>query len=130
LEVLVAQDPGHALAHNDLGVLYQKSGELQKSRGQHEAAVRLQPANTNFRKNLADLLYSGFGELEEALTLYVKLFAENRYDIELLKAIAHICLEVDKQDDARFFLEQILAIKPWDLDAGEAIRSLKTAVAQ
>ncbi len=130
LKTIIIQNPDNALAHNDLGVLYQKHGEHLLSRHHHEAAVRLQPANLIFQKNLADLLYNGFGALEEALTIYVKLFAENRYDIELLKAIAHICLEVDKRDDARFFLEQILAIKPWDQDAAEALRSIKSADAQ
>ena len=129
LETLIAQAPDNALAHNDLGVLYQKSGNLQKSRYHHESATRLQPSNTTFQKNLADLLYNGFGAFEEALTVYVNLFAENRHDIELLKAIVHICLEVDKRDEAIFFLERILAIKPWDQDAAEAIRSIKSAAA-
>ncbi|MDD2540881.1 MAG: tetratricopeptide repeat protein [Desulfuromonadaceae bacterium] len=128
LEKVVAQDPNNALAHNDLGVLYQKRGDLQKSRQHHETAARLQPANTIYQKNLADLLCSEFGELEGALTIYVKLFAENRYDIELLKAIAQICLEVDKPDDARFFLERVVAAKPWDLEAGEALRAIKLTI--
>lgn len=127
LETLVAQAPNHALAHNDLGVLCQKSGDIQKSRHHHEVAARLQPANTIYQKNLADLLCSEFGALEDALEIYVKLFAENRYDIELLKAIAHICLEVGKPDDARFFLERVVAAKPWDQDAGEALRAINMA---
>jgi Flp pilus assembly protein TadD len=130
LETLVTQDPGNAEAHNDLGVLYQKRGDLQKSRKQHETAVQLQPANTIFQKNLADLLCCGFRELEEALTIYVKLFAENRYDIELLKAIAYVCLEVGKPADARFFLERAVAAKPWDRDAVEALQAIRPASAQ
>jgi Flp pilus assembly protein TadD len=125
LETLVFQSPDNALAHNDLGVLYQVRGNINKSRDYHETAVRLQPENTVFSKNLADLLCTEFGALEEALTIYVKLFADNRYDIELLKAIAHICLSVGKPDDARFFLERVVAAKPWDQEAGEALRAIK-----
>lgn len=128
LETLVAQDSSHALAHNDLGVLYQMQGELQKSREQHEAAVRLNPGNSTFQKNLADLLCSGFGAFEAALEIYVRLFAENSYDVETMKAIAHICLEVNKPDDSRFFLEKALAIKPWDQETAEALRVLKTSI--
>lgn len=127
LETLVSRDTNHALAHNDLGVLYQRKGELDKSRRHHQEAVRLQPASQVFQKNLADLLCSGFGALEEALEIYVRLFSENRYDVETIKAIAHICLEVGKLDDARFFLEQVLAIKPWDQETAETLRSLKTS---
>lgn len=125
LEEVVAQDSSHAKAHNDLGVLYQQKGDLQKSRHHHETAVRLTPASIVFNKNLADLLCSGFGDFEGALDIYVKLYSENRYDIEVLKAIAHICLEVDKPDDARFFLEQIMSIKPWDREAADALRIIK-----
>lgn len=128
LEVLVAQAPENGLAHNDLGVLYQKTDNLQKSRHHHESAARLQPANTVFRKNLADLLCKGFGEFEEALKIYVELFTENSYDVEAMKSIAYICLEVDKHDDARFFMEKALEIKPWDQEAAEALRSLKTSI--
>ena len=128
LETLVAQDINHTSAHNDLGVLYQRQGELQKSREQHEAAVRLNPGNTVFRKNLADLLCSGFGAFEAALEIYVKLFAENSYDVETMKAIAHVCLEVNKPEDARFFLEKALAIKPWDQETAAALHTLKTSI--
>lgn len=128
LEALVAKTSDDALAHNDLGVLYQKKGDFQKSRQHHQIAAQLQPANEIFQKNLADLLCSGFGELEEALNIYVKLYAQNCYDIETIKAIAHICLEVDKPDDARFFLEKVLEIKPWDQEAAEALRALKADI--
>ena len=127
LQTIISSTPDSAIAHNDLGVLYQKTGDRTSSRYHHEAAVRLQPENTTFAKNLADLLYCDFGAFEEALDIYVRLFAENRYDVELLKAIAHICLEIDRQEDARFFLEQLLAIKPWDLDAAESLRTIGTA---
>jgi Flp pilus assembly protein TadD len=126
LEMLLSRDSSHALAHNDLGVLYQRTGERDKSRLHHQEAVRLQPASQVFQKNLADLLCSGFGALEEALEIYVRLFSENRYDVETIKAIAYICLEVGRQEDARFFIEQILAIKPWDQEAAEALHALKT----
>jgi Flp pilus assembly protein TadD len=127
LERLIAQDSAHALAHNDLGVLYQKSGEIQKSRSHHEEAVRLQPANKLFQKNLADLLYIEFFEFEKALGIYVGLLAKAPRDIELLKAIAHVCTQMGKSTDARFFLERVLGFQPWDHDAQAALREMEAA---
>ncbi len=49
LEAVLEQDNDHALAHNDLGVLYQQQGDLQRSRRHHEEAVRLKPANVIFQ---------------------------------------------------------------------------------
>ncbi|NTW79370.1 MAG: tetratricopeptide repeat protein [Geobacteraceae bacterium] len=127
LERLVTQDVTYALAHNDLGVLYQKSGEIQKSRQHHEEAVRLQPANKIFQKNLADLLYIEFYEFEEALSIYVRLQAKAPQDIEILKAIASICQTMGKESDARYFLERVIALQPWDRDAQTAIKEMEAA---
>ncbi|MFH1028908.1 MAG: tetratricopeptide repeat protein [Pseudomonadota bacterium] len=127
LEKLLGQDNGFATAHNDLGVLYQKQGNLQKSRYHHEEAARLQPANKVFQKNLADLLYIEFYDFEAALAIYVRLQAKAPQDIELLKAIASICQTLGNESDARFFLERILTLQPWDRDAQSAIKEMEAA---
>ncbi|MDA8430838.1 MAG: tetratricopeptide repeat protein, partial [Geobacteraceae bacterium] len=127
LEKIVAQGPDNALAHNDLGVLYQKRGDLQKSRRHHEAAARLQPTNTIFLKNLADLLCSEFGELEEALRIYVRIQAKAPQDIEILKAIATVCQLVGNPSDSRFFLERVLSLQPWDRDAQAMLKAMEEA---
>lgn len=128
LEKLVGQNPQYAAAYNDLGVLCQKEGELERSRRYHEEAVKLQPSSTVFQKNLADLLCVGFGELEEALKVYVRLQTRAPQDVEILKAIARICVEVGKGTDARFFLERVLALQPWDRDAQETLKVMESAV--
>ncbi len=127
LERLLAQDSRHALAHNDLGVLCQKVGDRQKSRQHHEEAVRLQPANRIFQKNLADLLYMEFFEFEEALSIYVRLLAKAPRDIEILKAIAHVSNELGRPEDARFFYERVLGFQPWDREALTALPLLEEA---
>lgn len=125
LKKLLERDSGHAAAHNDLGVLLQKTGELQKSRYHHEEAVRLQPANKIFQKNLADLLYVGFCELEEALGIYVRLQAKAPQDIEILKAIAAICQTLGNGSDARFFLEKVLTLQPWDRETQAMLKKME-----
>lgn len=127
LEKLLQQDSRHAAAQNDLGVLYQKKGEPVKSRQHHEEAARLQPANKIFQKNLADLLFVEFNELEEALGIYVRLQAKSPQDIEILKAIATICQAVDNLPDARFFLERVLTLQPWDREAQSKLKAMEIA---
>jgi Flp pilus assembly protein TadD len=125
LEKLLKQEPGNAVAHNDLGVLFQKNGQRDKSRQHHEEAARLQPANKVFQKNLADLLYVEFDEFENALNIYIRLQAKSPQDIEILKAIASICLTVGRESDARFFLDRILTLQPWDREAQEALKEIE-----
>lgn len=124
LESLLKLCPEHALAHNDVAVLYQRSGRMEDALRHHREAARLQPSNPLFQKNLADILCCEFDCLEEALEIYVKLFSGNRYDIETIKAIASICMAVGKPDDARYFIDHALSIKPWDQEAAEMLREL------
>lgn len=124
LQELLARHPDYAPGQNDLGVLCQQDGDLIQARSHHEEAHRLQPGNLTFLKNLADLLYIACGEIEEALKLYVKILGSNPRDVETLTAISKICLEVDKVDDARSFLETILKIEPWSSDARESLAAI------
>jgi Flp pilus assembly protein TadD len=127
LETILEEYVDFAVAHNDLGVLYQQKCDVQRSRHHHEEAVRLKPAGVIFQKNLADLLCVEFGDLEEALKIYVRLQAKAPQDIEILKAIANICREAGKPVDARFFLERILTLQPWDRDAQEMLKMMEEA---
>lgn len=125
LEELVADAPDHALAHNDLAVLYQQTGNLELALKYQQLATSLEPSNPVFQKNLADLLFIGFSEYEKALTVYVNLLSKAPKDVEILKAIAHVCIELEQFDNARHFFEQILAVKPWDKEARAALVEIK-----
>lgn len=127
LEDLVACDPGYAVAHNDLGVVYQREGDLLRARQYHEKAVRLQPDSLLFRKNLADLLYIGLGETAEALRLYIEILQAAPRDVEVLKALANICISMGKFDDARSFTEKILKVEPWNSEARESLAIIAKA---
>jgi len=124
LEELVAVFPDFAPAHNDLGVLCQQAGKLEEAHRHQERAALIAPANSIYQKNLADLLYLGFQEYEKALSIYVQLLSKNPRDIETLKAVAHVCIELGKTDDAGHFLERILDIQPWDQDARAALKKI------
>lgn len=127
LQELLAQHPGYAAGHNDLGILCQQDGDLNQSRCHHEEACRLQPGNLNFQKNLADLLNIACGETEESLKLYVKILDSNPRDIETLSAISTICIATGKPEDARIFLENILKIEPWNSAARESLAVISEA---
>lgn len=116
--------PDYALAHNDLGVLLQQSGKTDLALKHQELAASIDPLNTVFQKNLADLLFIGFSEYEKALKIYVDLLSKSPRDVEVLRAIAHICIELGQPDNARHFLEQIIVIQPWDQETRTALKQL------
>ena len=82
LKTLVNFCKEHALAHNDLGVLFYQAGELQKAGCHYEEAVRLQPENVTFLKNLAEFYTVVKGNIVEALTLYQKVISLQPEDKE------------------------------------------------
>jgi len=124
LERLVTLEPGNALAHNDLGVLYTRLGNMEKA-GVHQAtAVSLNPANITFRKNLAGLYYSCLGRTDEAIGIYTKLLRECPDDVEVLTALAIISAANRLNEQARLFMGRVLELEPWNIDAREFLAGL------
>jgi Flp pilus assembly protein TadD len=119
LEELLRIHPGYALAHNDLGVLYNKRGEMNQALEHYKQAVGLEPGNTTFLKNLADLYYVELGQLEDALRIYVDILKFHPSDIEALLIMGHICMSLRKFEDARVFYNRVLEIEPWNPHARE-----------
>lgn len=124
LKHLVAKDPTHALAHNDLGVLFSQNGDFELARFHHEAAVLHSPSNPIFRKNLAELYYAVFGRTDEAVEIYTRLLREYPADVDTLTALAVISKNNNLKDQARIFINKVLNLEPWNRDAREFLAEL------
>ncbi len=124
LNRMISLLPNHALAYNDLGVLHFRRGNKIKSLYYYQKAVQLDPENPAFQKNLADLYLIELGETEEALKIYLQVLRKDPSDLETLFALGHICVQLEKFEDARVFYNRILAIEPWNLSAQEFLDSL------
>jgi Flp pilus assembly protein TadD len=127
LERLLQSHPSHALAHNDLGVLYQRQGDIPSSRRHHELAVRHDPSNTTFRKNLAGLYFSELSMTDEAISLLTEILRESPNDTETLTGLARIALTVGRTEEAATFLGKVCELEPWNGDARELLDQLNGA---
>jgi len=123
LEKIVERYPDHSLAHNDLGVLYYRNGEKEKTLAHYQQAARLDPENATFQKNLADFYCLEMGELEQGLKIYLRLLEDNPTDIETLLILGDICVSLGKNEDARVFYDRVLDLEPWNM---EALRKIET----
>jgi GT2 family glycosyltransferase/Flp pilus assembly protein TadD len=112
LRALVKSAPDFAAAHNDLGVLYYQAGDKEKSSAHYRIAVRLEPNNPIYLKNLADLVCVEFGQIEEALQLYVSVLEIEPSDIETLRNTGHICRLLNRHEDAEYFYRRAHDIDP------------------
>jgi Flp pilus assembly protein TadD len=125
LEELVHIDGNNALFQNDLGVLRYRLGDCAGARISYERAAELQPANSNFRKNLADLYYAEFGMVDEAIRIYLDLYRLHPGDLEVLAALGQICTAVGQPEEAKSFYRRALEIDPWNAEIREVLRQIE-----
>jgi tetratricopeptide (TPR) repeat protein len=114
LKNLVDSFPDFAQAHNDLGVLLYKAEDKERALKHYEKAVQLESGNITFKKNLADFYYVEQGRIEDALKLYVDVLATHPEDVETLLITGHICVGLQRFDDAEVFYNRVLEIEPWN----------------
>ena len=124
LKTLVKTDPDCSPAHNDLGVLYYQAGEMEKSLEHYRQAVRIEPNSTVYLKNLADLLCVEFGQIEQALQIYVEVLKFDPHDKETLVNTGHICQALERSSDAEYFYRRVLEIDPRHPEAIDGLQAL------
>lgn len=124
LEELVRLVPGYALAWNDLGVMTYQAGDTSRSLAAHEQAVRLEPANSDFGKNLANLYYVALGRTDDAIRIFTGILRECPNDVETLLALGQISAANNYPEQARIFIEKVLQIEPWNATAREFLSSI------
>ena len=130
LESVLDAKPEDALAHNDLGVLCYRNGSKEKALYHYEQAVRLEPDNITFNKNLADFYYVEQDLVEEAMQIYVHVLEIQPEDVETLTICGHICAALQRFDDAEIFYRRVTAIEPWNTEVGGYLDKLqKTPIA-
>lgn len=110
-------NPEISRGHNNLGVLYYHQNAKTKALASYREAVRLEPTNPCYKKNLADLCCYESGPLDEAIVHYRDILTENPRDIDARLGLAHICAQRGQTDDARFFYQQVIEIDPEHQDA-------------
>jgi len=125
LKNLVDSFPDFAQAHNDLGVLLYRHGDKEDALKHYEQAAQLDGGNVTFKKNLADFYYVEQGRIEDALNLYVDVLAMNPQDAETLLIIGHICVGLQRFDDAEVFYNRVLEIEPGNADALQLLEKIQ-----
>lgn len=122
LEEFVRSTPGHAAAHNDLGILCRRTGGVQEAQAHYEEAVRLDPGNVTYQRNLAEYYSAVKGRNEDALRIFVDILRRNPRDAETLVSIGRICDVLGRADDASEFFRKALESEPWNQNAREKLQ--------
>ena len=124
LKKLVTEYPDYAIAHNDLGVYYQKMGNSDKSLEHLSEAIELDPYNITFEKNIADFKFAVMGNVNDALKHYLNVLKRDPEDTEVLIAAGYVCRALNQPEEAELFFKRVLEIEPWNLEAVEGMESI------
>lgn len=126
LEEFVRSSPAHAAAHNDLGVLYYQTGSAELAQAQYEEAVRLDPGNFTYLKNLAEYYSVAQGRNEDALRIFVEILRKQPRDVETLVSIGKVCEMLGRADDAQDFFRKALEVEPWNTIARDQLQRVSS----
>ncbi|MBN2706337.1 MAG: tetratricopeptide repeat protein, partial [Deltaproteobacteria bacterium] len=129
-QLLENQDATIARAHNDSGVIAWQEGHGNQALEHYLRAVELAPGNSVYRKNLADLLYFGRGETENALAHYRQILVDNPQDFDAAVAIGRICSDLSRHfgQEAADFLDLAGQIEPGNDFVREERKKLATVM--
>ncbi|MBL0716887.1 MAG: glycosyltransferase, partial [Desulfosarcina sp.] len=91
-----------------------------------ETAAPCEPDNITSLKNLADFYYVEEGRVENALKIYVDILAKEPKNWDILLIIGHICVSLQKFDDAKVFYNRVLEIEPQNQNARQNLDKIIT----
>ncbi|NTU42161.1 MAG: glycosyltransferase, partial [Nitrospirales bacterium] len=126
LEAFVQTVPDSALAHNNLGALYEMGGNMDNALVHYEKAAQLRPEEISYQKNLAALCAGHRHNMEKALRIYLDVLKKAPDDVESLLVIGNICAIQGMPDDAKQFYRKVLAIEPNNRLARENMLNLRS----
>jgi tetratricopeptide (TPR) repeat protein len=121
---VLAERPGHAEAHNNLGVVLANQGKVDEAIDHYRQALTTKPDFAEACHNLGNAL-SVKGSLAEALTHYQRALAVRPKFAEVHNNFANVLAMQSKVPEAITHYRQALAIKP---DYAEAYNNLGNAL--
>jgi Flp pilus assembly protein TadD len=107
------QNPNASLAHNNLGFVLERQGEIDKAIGYYRRAIQLEPNQDKAYSNLAFVLVSR-GQLDEAVELYREHLRIKPNDANVQINLGNVLYSLGRLQEAESHLLQALRIKPAD----------------
>jgi Flp pilus assembly protein TadD len=106
--LVMLHDPLSAAEHNDLGVAYERSGEVKLAASEYRKALGINPRLVRPRVNLGNLS-AGAGRWEEAARHYRRALRDSS-DADAMNNLAVALLRLKNPGEARTWAEKAVAL--------------------
>jgi Flp pilus assembly protein TadD len=107
--LVVLHDPLSAREHNDLGVAYESSGQLDLAKREYQRALRLDSRYSQARVNLGNV-EAAHGRWSEAETLYRRALRDSTTNADAMNNLAVALVRQNRHlDEARTLAESAVA---------------------
>lgn len=97
LRAALRSDPYHGPAHNNLGVLYMRAGNLRDAAAEFETARTLMPDNPNPRVNLS-IVFDLAGRTDDAIAASTAALEASPDDIAAMEALVRLQIRTARRD--------------------------------
>lgn len=121
---LLRSDPTNPAAFIALGKTLFNDGDYERAMEHFKHALHVEPSNTEALRNLADLYFVGFGKLQDAYRIYLKLLDQNPKDVETILILGNIDALQDNFESAKKYYMEALLLQPGNRDAWENLSHL------
>lgn len=116
LERLIAEDPQHAAAHHELGLLFYEKGLVEKAQPHLQQAEQLDPDNAAFVKDLGDFYQVVKKDASQALCMYEKLILLQPDNQDAFLTAAHLHLAQKQYNKALLCYQRLLDYDPGNME--------------
>ena len=116
LRKVLASDPDHAGAHNDLGVIFSDRGEIEQAVDRFQKAIALAPDSADAYTNLGNL-YHAAGRFDESAKAYRKAVSLDPRDADTQTNLGNSLQALGRVEEAAASYRRALVIDPEHLFA-------------
>ena len=118
LDLILKIDDTNPEIHNDIGVLYFQTGDVEMALHHLKKSVELDPDNCDHRINLASV-YLETEHIDDAIEQYHEIIEREPHNLDAALILGRLCSQGGLEDAAKFYYGKVLAIDPDNREAKE-----------
>ncbi len=130
LDKLLADYPNHSQAHHEKAVFAHRNGDITTAGAHFFRAAELDQGNADYLKSLGDFYFVSQENAEKALEQYHKVLALVPREISTLLTAGHLCVVLQRFDEARECYRSVLEIEPGQPDATQFLDQMAAKSSQ